>query len=159
MFKTPGGFRWEIFFVQMSSALRRTSFSYFYLWRLVIFEPVGVQRPYVPHLKALICGYLEPEVQGRGSTLSIDHALLKIGVLYGKSRFSDLFFPPLYYWMSPTERLIAVLDTGIRCHRYHWTTADTGAHMKVVCFTARIFAVQHRLALLTFFRFETNPEL
>ena len=56
---------------------------------------MGVQRPYVPHLKPLICGYLEPEVQGRGTTPSISHALLKIGVLYGKSRFSDLFFPPL----------------------------------------------------------------
>ena len=56
---------------------------------------MGVQRPYVPQLKALICGYLEPEVQCCGSTLSIGHALLKIGVLYEKSRFSDLFFPPL----------------------------------------------------------------
>ena len=49
----------------------------------------------IPHMKALICGYLEPEKQGHGSTLSIGHVLLKIKVLCGKSRFSDLFFPPL----------------------------------------------------------------
>ena len=36
---------------------------------------------------------------------------------------------------------IAVLDTGIRCYRFHWTTADTGACMKVVYFTTQIFAV------------------
>ena len=60
---------------------------------------MGVERRYVPHFKALICGYSEPEVQGRGSTLSICHTLLKIGVLYEKSRFSDLFFPPLYIYV------------------------------------------------------------
>ena len=55
-----------------------------------------VQSHAIPHLKALICRYLEPEVQGRSSILSIGHALLKIAVLYEKSRFSDLFLPPLY---------------------------------------------------------------
>ena len=45
-------------------------------------EPVGVERRYVPHLKALICGYLEPEVQGRGSTFTVCYVLLNIGVFH-----------------------------------------------------------------------------
>ena len=35
----------------------------------------------IPHMKALISGYLEPEAQGRGSSLILRHALMKIGTL------------------------------------------------------------------------------
>ena len=34
--------------------LTRTFYSYFQLWQLVIFEPLGVQTRNVPHFKALI---------------------------------------------------------------------------------------------------------
>ena len=45
------------------------------IWRLVISEPVGVQRRFVPHFKGLIYGKVEPEAQGRDSTFTFRHAL------------------------------------------------------------------------------------
>ena len=38
----------------------------------------------IPHMKALICGYLEPDAQGHGSILILCHAFMKIGILYEK---------------------------------------------------------------------------
>ena len=45
---------------------------------------MGVQRRYVPHLKGLISGYVEPEAQGRGSTFTLGHARLKKAILHHK---------------------------------------------------------------------------
>ena len=56
---------------------KRTFFSFFQLWRLAILEPVGVQRPNVPHFKGLIMLYLDFEAQRRGSTFTFCHAQLK----------------------------------------------------------------------------------
>ena len=39
--------------------LKWTFFSFFQLWRLAIFEPLGVQRHNVPHFKGLIVLYLD----------------------------------------------------------------------------------------------------
>ena len=44
----------------------------------------------IPHMKALICGYLEPEAQGHGSSLILCHALTKRGILYEKSGLCPL---------------------------------------------------------------------
>ena len=44
-------------------------------------EPLVVQGHLIPHLKALMYGYLEPEAQERGSPFTMYHALSKIGVL------------------------------------------------------------------------------
>ena len=44
-------------------------------------DPIVVQGHVVPHLKALMYGYLEPEAQERGSPFTMYHALSKIGVL------------------------------------------------------------------------------
>ena len=38
----------------------------------------------IPHMKALICGYLEPEAQGRGSSLILCYPIMKSGILYEK---------------------------------------------------------------------------
>ena len=46
----------------------------------------------IPQIKALICGFLEPEAQGRGSSLILYHALMKIGILYEKLAYVPL--PP-----------------------------------------------------------------
>ena len=47
-------------------------------------EVVGVQRCYVPHFKGLIYGIVEPEAQGRDSTFTFHHALLKKAILLHK---------------------------------------------------------------------------
>ena len=44
-------------------------------------EPLVVQEHLVPHLKALMYGYLEPEAQAHGSPFIMYQALLKICVL------------------------------------------------------------------------------
>ena len=55
-------------------------FSIVQLWRLVSLEPLGVQRRYVPH-QGLIMLYLDSEAQGRSSTFTVLHALLKKAIL------------------------------------------------------------------------------
>ena len=52
----------------------------------VTLDTLVLQGHVVPHLKALMYGYLEPEAQQRGSHFNMYHALLKIGVLEGKMR-------------------------------------------------------------------------
>ena len=47
-------------------------------------EVLGVKRPFVPHLKGLISGNVEPEDQGRGSTFTLGHARLKKAILHHK---------------------------------------------------------------------------
>ena len=44
-------------------------------------EPLGVQRCNVPHFKGLIYAKLELEAQGRDSTFTICHPLLKKAIL------------------------------------------------------------------------------
>ena len=50
----------------------------------MILEPVGVQRLYVPHVKGLISGKVEPAAQERGRTFTLCHALLKKAILLHK---------------------------------------------------------------------------
>ena len=45
---------------------------------------MGVQRRYVPHLKGLIYGKVEPEAQGRDSTFTFRHAQWKKAILHLK---------------------------------------------------------------------------
>ena len=45
--------------------------------RLVFLEPLGVQRRYVPHFKGLIRAKVDLEAQGRDTTFTICHTLLK----------------------------------------------------------------------------------
>ena len=72
--------------------LNRTFFSIIQLWRLVFLEPVGVQRHYVAHLKALINAKVDLEAQGRGSTINICHAQLKKAILHLKTATVRIFF-------------------------------------------------------------------
>ena len=58
-------------------------FLCFQLWRLVFLEPPGVQEHYIPHLKGLISGNLEPTAQGHDSTFT-------------SKRPNKLFFVTLY---------------------------------------------------------------
>ena len=51
---------------------------------MVLLEPLGVQRRYVPHFKGLISGNLDFEAQGRDSTFTFLHALLKKAILLHK---------------------------------------------------------------------------
>ena len=46
----------------------------------------------IPHMKAPICSFLEPEAQGRGISLILCHALMKIGILYENLAYVPL--PP-----------------------------------------------------------------
>ena len=48
---------------------------------LVTFEPLDIQQSYIPLLKALMYGISVSGAQGRDSTLSICHGLLKNAVL------------------------------------------------------------------------------
>ena len=66
------------------SLLGRISFTYFQLWRLAIFEPVGVQRHKVPHFKGLISANLNLRAQGCDSTFTFCHVLLKKAILLNK---------------------------------------------------------------------------
>ena len=47
-------------------------------------------------MKALIYSFLEPEAQGRGKSLILCHALMKIGILYEKAKMSKKFRQQLY---------------------------------------------------------------
>ena len=72
-------------FEKKSIFLTKTDFfSYFQLWRLVIPEPLGVQTHNVPHFKGLISGNLDFEAQGRDSTFTFLHTLLKKAILLHK---------------------------------------------------------------------------
>ena len=51
------------------------------LWRLAIFEPVGVQRHNVPHFKGLIVLYSIQGVQVHDGTFSFCHAQKKKATL------------------------------------------------------------------------------
>ena len=53
---------------------------------------MGVQRRYVPHLKGLIYGKVEPKDQGRGSTITLCHAHLKKAILRLKTAIIRIFF-------------------------------------------------------------------
>ena len=55
-------------------------------------EPLGVLRRYVPHLKGLISGKVEPKDQGRGSTITLCHAHLKKAILHLKTVIVRIFF-------------------------------------------------------------------
>ena len=55
------------------------------LWQLLFLEPLGVQRRYVPHFKGMIYGKMEQEAQGRESTFTFHHSLLKNAISEGKS--------------------------------------------------------------------------
>ena len=48
--------------------------------RLVFLDQLGVQKRNVPHFKGLIYAKVELEAQGRDSTFTICHALLKIAI-------------------------------------------------------------------------------
>ena len=84
-----------------TSLLRRIYF-FVQLWRLVFLEPAGVQGPNVPHFKGLICDYMELTAQGRDSTFTFRHALLKKAILHLK-RANMPFFLSIcvcMYWSS-----------------------------------------------------------
>ena len=61
--------------------LDRLFLSFFQLWWLAIFEPVGVKRHNVPHFKGLISAHLNPRSQGCDSTFTFCHFLLKMSIL------------------------------------------------------------------------------
>ena len=54
-------------------------------------EPLGVQRRYVPHLKGLISGKVEPKDQGRDSTITLCHSHLKKAILHLKITIVRIF--------------------------------------------------------------------
>ena len=67
--------------------LKGTGFLFVQLSRLVFLEPLGVQRRYVPHFKGLIYAKVDLEAQGRDSTFTICHALVKKAILHLKRGF------------------------------------------------------------------------
>ena len=76
---------WVVKFEQSKKRTKTDVFSIVQIWRLVFLEPLGVQRRYVPHFKGLISGKVELEAQGRDSTFTICHTLLKKAILEGKT--------------------------------------------------------------------------
>ena len=84
-------------------------FSIVQLWRLVFLEPLGVQRRYVPHFKGLISGKVELEAQGRDSTFTFHHALLKKAILLHKRA-------PICWLMSMCVPLHTVKTHGMSRH-------------------------------------------
>ena len=57
-------------------------------------EPLGVQRRYVPHLKGLIYGKVEPKDEGCGNTITLCHAQLKKAILHLKTAIVWIFILP-----------------------------------------------------------------
>ena len=51
---------------------------------MVVLEPLGVQRRYVPHFKGLISAKVDLEAQVRESTFTFCHAQLKKAILLHK---------------------------------------------------------------------------
>ena len=78
----------------------------FKVWPPVFPEPPVVQNHLIPHLKALICSCLDPEVQGHFNTFIMCQALIKIVCFVWKIGFgrfvffhhcnNDLFKPILF---------------------------------------------------------------
>ena len=60
-------------------------------------EPLGVQRPYLPHLKGLISAKLGLEAQGRDSTFTFCHAHLKKAILHLKMAKNLVFLQGAVY--------------------------------------------------------------
>ena len=56
----------------------------FQISRLIFLEPLGVHRHYVPHLKGLISGNLEPRAQGHDGNFIFCHALVEKAILHLK---------------------------------------------------------------------------
>ena len=53
---------------------------------------IGHSVEVIPHMKALISGFLESEAQGRASSFILCHALMKIPILYENLAYVPL--PP-----------------------------------------------------------------
>ena len=84
--------------VRLSKEIK--DFFVFQLWRPEFLEPLGVQRHTVPHFKGLIELYLDLQAQGRDSTFTICHALVKRAILHyikacGRFVFSTTVAPYL----------------------------------------------------------------
>ena len=62
--------------------LNKSEFSFALL--LVTFEPNEVQKIYIPHLKALMCGINPAEAQGFDCMFTFCHAYPKMDVLLHK---------------------------------------------------------------------------
>ena len=61
-------------------------------------ELLGVQRRYVPHLKGLISTKVDLEAQGRDSTFTFRHTLLKKAILHLKrAKGVHIFFRDCSY--------------------------------------------------------------
>ena len=67
-------------------------FSIVQIWWLVFLEPLGVQRRHVPHFEALNRAKVDLEAQGRDSTFTICHPLLKKAILDWKTAIVPIFF-------------------------------------------------------------------
>ena len=63
----------------------------FQIWRLVVLEPLGVQRRYVSHFKGQIYGKVEPEAQGHDSTFTFRHTILKKAILQVRKLKMSIF--------------------------------------------------------------------
>ena len=92
-------FKWGT--LRRKSLLRRIYFLFFQLWRLVFLEPPRVRERNVPHLKGLISDKLEPTAQGRNSTFTFLHALLKKAILHHKTPKSPRLLHRTVYTPSP----------------------------------------------------------
>ena len=71
-------------------------FLFFHIWRLIFLEPQRLQRCYVPHLKGLISGNLEPRAQGCDSILPSAIPFWKRPFYTYKRLAFNLFFAQLY---------------------------------------------------------------
>ncbi len=68
-----------------------------------------IEKRAMPHLKTLIDGCLEQEVQGRCSTFTFIHAHAPCGILYGKSGLCLLFLKALYILPLPFRSLLSLI--------------------------------------------------
>ena len=87
---------------------------------------LGVQRRYVPHFKGLISGKVELEAQGRDSTFTFHHALLKKAILLLKMVKSPVFLQGAVLDLSnfkfPSRLALAMpLDNVEIRGAYQWT--------------------------------------
>ena len=80
--------------------LKRT-FSIVQLWRLIFLEPLRVKRHYVSHFKGLISAKVELEAQGRDSTFTICHTLLKKAILHYKRALASFVLSTTVSIRSP----------------------------------------------------------
>jgi len=87
----------------------------------ILKEPILVQKKYMPHMKALILSFFEPEQQGRGIIMGAPRPPPVKVVIYFLSEAVEAKWGWwnknwMFYIKSPYLRIPKIIDFWLQCH-------------------------------------------